>query len=94
MQNVRIFYWKYNMDEIVSVDTPEGKKSRWNIFVIHYENKNGEKYVAHVFEEEYMRLMFKKCLLEKGISEVDLNKYEELLHDQWERERTLEEKGH
>lgn len=78
------------MDKIVSVDKPKGKKSRWNIFIIHYEDKKGEKYDAHVFEEEYDMLIFKKCLLEKGISEIDLDKYEELLSEQWNRERILE----
>jgi hypothetical protein len=78
------------MDKIVSVDKPEGKKSRWNIFIIHYEDKNGEKYTSAVFKEEYNVIIFKKHLLEKGISEDDLQKYEKLLHNQWYRERKLD----
>lgn len=78
------------MNKIISVDKPKDKKSRWNIFIIHYENDNGERYEAHVFEEEYNVRMFKQYLFEKGISEVDLNKYEELLHEYWDRERTFD----
>jgi hypothetical protein len=78
------------VDKIVSVEKPKGKKSRWNIFIIHYVTKNGEEYQAHVFEEEYDVRMFKKYLLEKGISEIDLDKYEKLLHTHWDRERILD----
>lgn len=74
------------MDKIVSVDKPNGKKSRWNIFIIHYIDKNGDEYTTHVFEEEYNVLMFKKRLLKDGISEIDLDKYEEFLYKQWNRE--------
>ncbi len=73
------------MDKIISVDKPNGKKSRWDLFIIHYIDKNGYEYTAHVFEEEYNVITFKKCLLEKGISEIDLDKYEELLYRQWNR---------
>lgn len=78
------------MDKIVSTDKPKNKESRWDIFIIHYETKNGEKYDAHLFEEEYNATMFKKRLLENGISEYDLDRYEELLLKKFDRDRTLE----
>lgn len=34
--------------------------------------------------------MYKKRLVEMGVSEIDLDKYEELLCAQWNRERILE----
>ena len=73
------------MDKIVSIDKPKIKKSSWDIFIIHYETKYGEKYDAHMFEEEYNATMFKKCLLENGISEYDLDTYEELLRKKFNR---------
>lgn len=78
------------MNKIISVDKPNGKKSRWNIYIIHYEDKNGEKYDAHVFEEEYNVIIFKRRLVEMGVPEVDLDRYEKLLYGQWDRERSLE----
>ena len=78
------------MDKIALVDKPKNKKSRWDIFIIHYETKDGEKYDAYMFEEEYNATMFKKHLLENGISEYDLDRYEELLRKKFDRDRTLE----
>lgn len=74
------------MEKIISVDKQEGRKPRWNLYIVHFENENGEKYDAHMFEEEYNVLIFKKYLLDMGISEIDLDKYEKLLHDHWDRE--------
>lgn len=73
------------MDKIVSIDKPTNKKSRWDIFVIHYETKDGVKYDAHMLEEECNATMFKKRLLENGISEYDLDRYEELLRKKFAR---------
>jgi hypothetical protein len=78
------------MNKIISVDKQKGNRPRWDLYVIHYEDSDGEKYDAHVFEEEYNAIMFKRRLLRMGISEIDLDKYEELLHAQWDRERLLE----
>jgi hypothetical protein len=78
------------MNKIISTDIQKGRKSRWDLYIIHYEDNNGDKYDSHVFEEEYNAVMFKRRLLEMGISEIDLDKYEELLHAQWDRERILE----
>lgn len=77
------------MNKIISVDKQKGIRSRWDLYIIHYESENGEKYEAHVFEEEYNVIMFKRRLLEMGISEIDLDKYEELLHEEWERQLKL-----
>jgi len=77
------------MDNIISVEKPNCKKSRWDIFIIHYIDKHGDEYQDHVFEEEYNMRMFKQHLLEKGISAIDLDKYEELLYRQWERQLKL-----
>lgn len=79
------------MDKIVSVDKPKYKKSRWDLYVLHYIDKNGHEYTAHVFEEEYDVRIFKEYLFENGISEIDLSKYEELLYKQWERESVKDE---
>lgn len=81
---------KKKMNKIISVDEPKEKKSRCGLYIVHYEDWNGEKYDAHMFEEEYNVIMFKRHLLEMGISEVDLDKYEQLLRKQWNRERALE----
>lgn len=78
------------MNKILSMNKHKGRKSRWDLYVIHYETEDGEKYEAHMFEEEYNVVMFKRHLLEMGISEIDLDKYEELLHTHWDRERSLE----
>jgi len=78
------------MNKIISADEPKNKKSRWSLYIIHYENENGEKYDAHMLKEEYDVIMFKRRLLEIGFSEVDLDKYEELLHKKWDREKSLE----
>ncbi len=78
------------MNKIISVDEPKEKNSRWALFVVHYEDKNGEQYEAHIFKEEYDVIMFKDSLLKKRISEDDLNKYEELLYKKWNRDTALE----
>lgn len=78
------------MNKIISIDEPKDKKLRWGLYVIHYEDKNGEKYDAHMFKEEYDVIIFKRHLLEIGFSEVDLDKYEELLNKKWNREKSLE----
>jgi hypothetical protein len=78
------------MNKIVSVEEPSEKNSRWALFIIHYEDKNGGHYEAHVFKEEFNAIMFKETLLKKGISEDDLDKYEELLYEKWNRDKLLE----
>ncbi len=78
------------MNKITSVDKQKGNRPRWDFYIIHYEDSDGEKYDAHVFEEEYNVIMFKRRLLRMGISEINLDKYEKLLYAQWERERSLE----
>jgi hypothetical protein len=78
------------MDKIISVSKQKGRKSRWDLYIIHYENNDGEKYEACMFEEEYNVVMFKKHLLEMEISEIDLDKYRELLCKQFTREIVLE----
>lgn len=78
------------MNKIVSVDEPNEKNSRWALFIIHYEDKNGDQYEAHVFKEEFNAIMFKEILLKKGISEDDLDKYKALLYEKWSRDESLE----
>jgi hypothetical protein len=78
------------MNKIISVDKQRGNRARWDLYIIHYEDKDEEKYDVHVFKEEYDVIMFKRHLLDIGVSEIDLDKYEELLHAQWDREISLE----
>lgn len=74
------------MIKIVRVKKPEGKVTRWSLFVVYFEDDEGKEYPSYQTPEEFKVTMLKQKLISKGFSEKDLSDYEDALRDLFMRE--------